>query len=159
MSANDRYEIDLHVLQKLNNNTNSSLKYFINKAMKQAFQSKLAYQHGCVIVHNGTVVGEGCNEYRKSGYVSTYANKCETFTKHAEMSALQDMHYRGHNCKKLLPKSTLIVVRLPKKCKIGTEINIYSYENVSANECVNSKPCRECQKVLKKWNMGSIYHT
>lgn len=156
----DRYKNDLHTLNKLNsNNYNSSLEFFIDKAIERAFQSKLAYQHGCVIIYNGAVIGEGCNEYRKSGPTASYTNKCDTFTKHAEMSALHDVHYKGYDCRKILPKSTLIVVRLPKKCKTGIEINVYSCDNINVQECVNSKPCKECQKVLKKWRIGTIYHT
>ena len=121
---------------------------FIDVAIEEALNSKLKNRHGCVIVCDGNIIGKGCNEYRKDGHYLSYNNCHGTRTKHAEMVAIKEVHSKG--LKKKLKKATLIVVRLP---------NTYDSGHIHHTDCQNSKPCSECHKVIKKWNIRRVFHS
>ena len=132
-----------------------TLEHFVDAAILQAANSKLRYKHGCVIVCDGAIIGKGCNKYKIRGYMPTYVKTSnEAITTHAEISALFDVHKKGYNCRKILPRSILIVVRIPaQRCQS------ISVSDISISECKNSEPCHNCQKTLDKWNVGRVYHT
>ena len=104
---------------------------FIQAAIDEANKSLMSKKHGCVIVHNNTIVSRGHN-YRIYKDKKTYIK----YSIHAEESAILKL-----NCK---PTETLhmYVVR------------------VQDNEIRQSQPCPKCKAFINSIkNINKIYYT
>ena len=101
----------------------------INKLIKEAEKSTIRCQHAAAIIKKGNILSIGFN-YKKKNFKNQYSI-------HAEKSALL-------NCnKKNIKGAIMIVIRLNK-------IN---------NKLMKSKPCLQCQNMLKKFNLKNIYYS
>lgn len=129
----------------------NTLRVFFNEAIEIAKKSPVKHRHGCVIIYENKIIGKGYNTYRKSGNYLIYKDINGTLTKHAEIMAIFDVckEIGYKKWKKIASKCTLIVVRLPEK----------QCENITLDECMNSKPCKECNKKINKDNIGIIYYS
>jgi tRNA(Arg) A34 adenosine deaminase TadA len=124
------------------------MKKYILIAIQEAKKSKLQHQHGAVIIYKGVIIGKGYNMYRKSGNRFTIEKKgMNTRSKHAESMAIFDARKKGYNCKKILTNCTMIVVRIKDNT---TE---------TLTGCKNSAPCKYCNKMLKNWKVGRVFHS
>lgn len=111
-------------------------KYYKSLALGEAHQSMMSQKHGCIIIKNKKVIARGHNKNLSPIGLSPWevfsSSKLRTYKKgvsvHAEMDAINKCS------RKDLRGSILIVVRLDKKT--GT--------------CAGSKPCSNCERVLKK---------
>ena len=121
----------------------------VEKAISEARKSPIMHKHGCVIVK---IKGDNKGAFLSYGHnVTTYEisrsidknNKINVTTRnifnnvcsiHAEMSVLYKIN------RSLIKDCLVVVVRINKHGKT-----------------VNSKPCKDCQEVLKRWNITLYY--
>jgi len=108
-------------------------RLFLNEAFSQALKSDMNFNHGAVVIYRGRIIGKGYNYYLNS-------NCKERASIHAEVSAIND-------AMKKLPVNEL------KKC----ELVIIRVNN--AGECMNSKPCCNCEKYINKFCLKKVYHS
>tara|TARA_B100000287_G_scaffold411946_1_gene441888 strand:- start:68 stop:403 length:336 start_codon:yes stop_codon:yes gene_type:complete len=108
-------------------------RLFIDEAFNQAMKSDMNFNHGCVIVYRGKIVGKGYNTYINS-------NCNDKLSLHAEVSAIKDA------LKKIsaneLKKCDLIVIRINK---IGNYLN--------------SKPCSNCTNYINKFCIKKVFYS
>ena len=128
------------------------LRHFY-KAVKQACKSDVKKSnHGAIILDkNNNLIGEGYNYYNKVyNNIKNYGYEVHgSWTIHAEIMAIYDVHKKGYNCKKILPKCSILVIRIPNYNINPNEIGI--------EDCNNSYPCSECKSILEKWGINRIY--
>ncbi len=108
-------------------------RLFLDEAINQATKSDMNFNHGCVIIYRGKIIGKGYNTYINS-------NCYDKVSLHAEVSAIDDA------LKKIsaqeLKKCELIVIRIN-----------------TLGECVNSKPCANCTKYINKFCIKKVFHS
>ena len=108
-------------------------RLFINEAYCQAIKSEMNFNHGCVLIHRGKIVGKGFNCYHDSNYKSEYSL-------HAEINAI------NNGLKKLhvndLKKCELVIIRINKN-----------------GEMLNSRPCNNCKKVIEGYKIKKIFYS
>jgi deoxycytidylate deaminase len=106
---------------------------FLNKAAEIAENSEMQHKHGAVIVYKNKIISTGFN------YLCDYLN--DNYSIHAEVSAINKLLYN----KKILELCDIYVVRIAPA--------IY-------NNCLkNSKPCKSCTNIIKKYNLRNIYYS
>lgn len=105
----------------------------LEKAKKWAMTSDApSFKHCAIIFKNNKIISIGVNRFRKTSPNSTTRmNSC-----HAEYMALGRMKPED------VKGCSMLVVRMKCSGNIGL-----------------SKPCNECQEMLKKYNMRAIYYT
>lgn len=125
---------------------NPSLKTlkFFEIAKYYALRSNMTNKHGCIITKNGKIISYGYNHYQskmKSFYIKGLdTNICAL---HAEMHALEKL-YNSYTFKnKFFNKCNIYVVRISNTTK----------------EYLNSKPCSNCIKILKYYNLSKTYYS
>lgn len=59
-------------------------RLFLDEAFNQALKSDMNFNHGCVVIYRGKIIGKGYNTYINS---NCYDNKASL---HAEVSAIND---------------------------------------------------------------------
>lgn len=108
-------------------------RLFFEEAFKQALKSDMNFNHGCVVVYRGRIIGKGHNTYINSIF-------CDKVSLHAEVSAINDA------LKKItaeeLKKCELVVIRVNK-----------------TGECLNSKPCSKCTIYINKLCIRKVFHS
>ena len=108
-------------------------RLFFDEAFNQALKSDMNFNHGCVVVYRGKIIGRGYNTYINS-------NCYDKTSLHAEVSAINNA------LKKIsaeeLKKCELVVIRVNK---IG--------------ECLNSKPCSNCINYINKFCIKKVFHS
>lgn len=108
-------------------------RLFLNEAYNQALKSEMNFNHGSVLIYRGKIVGKGYNSYSNS----IYNDKSSV---HAEVSAIKD------GLKKIsteeLKKCELVIIRVNR-----------------SGECLNSKPCRNCENFIKKFNIKKVFYS
>lgn len=106
-------------------------RLFYNEAFNQALKSDMSSNHGAIVTFRGKIIGKGYNKY---------SNDSKKASEHAEVSALKSaMNYIG---KDNLSKCELIIIRVNK-----------------AGECVNSKPCYNCQRFINFYSVKKVYYS
>ena len=107
------------------------LDEFIDIAIKEAKKSPMYRKHGAVLIYRNKIVGKGHNVYHN------YKRKKngKYFSIHAEVMAIKKCNYN------ILDKCVMIVVR------------------VSGGEQKSSRPCKDCQRYLKKMKIRKILHS
>jgi tRNA(Arg) A34 adenosine deaminase TadA len=110
--------------------------YFLRKAAEVATKSIMTHKHGSIIVHGDTILSEGWNQY------ITYYD--HSFSIHAEIDAIQKYRKKIKN-NVPFAEVELYVVR------IGTN---------RMNNCLKySKPCENCQKLIKRFGIPKAYYS
>jgi len=108
-------------------------RLFYNEAFNQALKSDMNFNHGCVVVYRGKIIGKGYNTYINF-------NCYDKVSLHAEVSAINNA------LKKISPqelkKCELIVIRVNK-----------------TGECLNSKPCSNCASYIDKFCIKKVFHS
>lgn len=108
-------------------------RLFLNEAYNQALKSEMNFNHGAVLIHRGKIVGKGRNTYINSSYN-------EKSSIHAEVSAIKD------GLKKIsaeeLKKCELVIIRVNR-----------------SGECLNSKPCCNCERFIRSCNIKKVFYS
>jgi deoxycytidylate deaminase len=115
--------------------SNNDLK-FLSIASNECIKSNMLMRHGCVAVLNGNIIAKGYNNlrtYSRDRFLNNTSFAC-----HAEVDVLRKIVKK--NIKK--NKIVLYVVRLNKS-------GLY----------MNSKPCIDCIKLIKKYNIKKIVYS
>lgn len=100
---------------------------FIDEACNLAKKSVMVKQHGCVLVHNGNIVGKGYNKPAPELKIQRSI--------HAEVAAICDAKTKMNK----LNQCTLYVVR------------------VSNGRLARSLPCEHCEKFIKKHEIPIVF--
>ena len=120
-----------------------TLKFF-QIAKYYALQSDMTNKHGCVITRNGKIISYGYNHYKsKLSHFHIKGLDNNVCAVHAELHALEKL------CNSLSFKN-----RYFNKC------NVYVVR-ISNNkqDYLNSKPCYNCIKILKHYNLSKTYYS
>ncbi len=108
-------------------------RLFFQEAYFQALKSDMNFNHGAVLIYRGRIVGKGYNTYINCSYN-------EKNSIHAEVSAIKD------GLKKIpvneINKCELVIIRVNKM-----------------GECLNSKPCFNCEKFINKHNIKKVFYS
>lgn len=108
-------------------------RLFLNEVYDQALKSDMNFNHGSVVIYRGKIIGRGYNKYINSNY-------CDKISLHAEVSAINNA------LKKIsvqeLKKCELVVIRVNKM-----------------GECVNSKPCKNCENYINKFCIKKVFYS
>ena len=104
---------------------------FIQAAINEANKSVMSKKHGCVIVHNNTIVARGYN------YRIYKDNKSHIkYSIHAEESAI-----------------------LKLNCRHTETLNMYVVR-IHDNQIRHSQPCKKCKEFINSVkNISKIYYT
>jgi len=108
-------------------------------------------RHGAVIIYKGDVIGIGFNFYNNLPTdIHNYGYEIHgSRTTHAEIMAIYDVHRKGYNCRKILPKCSILVIRIP--------VSSSDPDEISFDDCNLSYPCKTCLHVLDRWGLNKIY--
>jgi tRNA(Arg) A34 adenosine deaminase TadA len=109
---------------------------FLQIALNEAIKSKMLMKHGCVAVLNGVVLATGYNNYRT--YSRDKLLNHTTFACHAEVDVLRKIIKQHHKKNKVV----LYIVRIN-----------------NSGFFMNSKPCLNCIKLIKKYNIKRIVYS
>lgn len=119
---------------------------FIAIASHYASKSTMNSRHGCIVVLNGAVIGNGFNHLRNYSN-DKMLNNC--YSCHAEIAAIRNAikftkikHQEEHKQITLLKRMTLYVVRLNNE-----------------DEFLDSKPCNNCYCTLKHMGLRNIIYS
>jgi deoxycytidylate deaminase len=113
--------------------TTDKQRAYLERAAKLAMKSTMSHRHGCVVVLNGGVVSEGYNRQTTHMFHS--------FSVHAEADALFKIKKMGYP----LNDAEMYVVRIATS---------------RFDHCLKySKPCKECQNVIKKMGVRKVYYS
>lgn len=113
-------------------------KSFIKIAKKEALKSKYQYKLGCILVHGSKIVSKGHNKSTKTHKIAYYNHDhLEFATVHAEVDTLINVS------KEIARKSDLYVVRVRRK----------------DHKFAMAKPCKMCEKIIKKMGVKRIIYT
>lgn len=107
---------------------------YISLACEEAIKSPALYKHGCIAVVSGKIIARGYNNYRtysKDGFIK---NTC---TCHAEVD----------------------VLRKCLKQNIYKKIKLYVTRISVDNQVLLSKPCNECYKIMKLFEIKNIIYS
>ena len=105
----------------------------MNEAYDQALKSEMNFNHGAVLIYRGRIIGKGRNTYTNSSYN-------EKSSVHAEISAIKD-GLKKISCDEL-KKCELVIIRVNK-----------------AGECLNSKPCHNCEQFIRKYCIKKVFYS
>lgn len=124
---------------------------FKQETVDEAHKSDCSYQHGCVIVYQGKIIGRGYNYYRRAGNVIPLwgHNVHGSYMIHAEIAAICDAKKNGYSTK-IFSKCHMYVARLPA----SKNPKIYNW-----CDCPNSHPCVNCYPIIKKLKFEFVYFT
>ena len=122
----------------------------IGMAINEANKSYIRFRHGAVIIYRGRIVAKGYNKQKSVRNILKH-HKIFNGNKsvHAEIDAIFDLVKNGFNVN-ILKYCTMIVVRLPGSGYIDIK---------NTSECLYSKPCQKCSKILIKLGLNKIYHS
>jgi tRNA(Arg) A34 adenosine deaminase TadA len=115
------------------NCSNTDYRY-ISLACEQAIKSPVLYKHGCVAVVSGKIIASGYNNYRTYSKDGMIKNSC---TCHAEVD----------------------VLRKCLKQNIYKKIKLYVIRISFDNRILLSKPCNECYKTMKLFEIKQIIYS
>lgn len=119
------------------------IERFINVACKEAQKSTMEKKHGSVLVYRNKIIGSGYNYFTpSSGRIhSKRPDNLESgrFSIHAEVSCIRSVEPEK---RKYIPESILIVVRID-----------------SERNYTQSKPCKNCCRVIEKYKIKKIIHS
>lgn len=110
-------------------------RLFIDEAYSQAYKSDMNFNHGAVIIHRGKILSSGYNYY--------HDNRCNYNYKesiHAEVCAINNALKKIHASE--LKKCELVIIRVNRQ-----------------GECLNSKPCCNCAKIINKFNIKKVFYS
>jgi len=107
---------------------------YMQRAAELALNSTITHQHGCVIVHNNTIVAQGWN------IDSPHMKRVNSL--HAELHAI--MQLRGYS-KQFMSKCDMYVVRVGRVSQ-GRPMKL-------------SKPCDNCMAVIRRCGINKIYYS
>jgi deoxycytidylate deaminase len=102
----------------------------LERGKKIAHKSTLTHKHSAIIIHKGNIVAEGIN------YGGTYISRW--YAVHAEIDAL---HKIKHRSKKFREECSIVCVR------------------VVGNDTKMSKPCINCENIIKQYGIKRIFFT
>ena len=108
-------------------------RLFINEAYCQALKSEMNFNHGSVLIYRGRIIGKGFNSYHDSNYK-------EEYSLHAEISAINNALKKIHVND--LKKCELVIIRINKN-----------------GDFLNSKPCDNCARIIKNYNIKKIFYS
>ncbi len=108
-------------------------RLFFDEAFKQALKSDMNFNHGCIVVHRGKIIGKGYNTYINS-------NCYDKASLHAEVRAIDDALTKVSACE--LKRCELVVIRVNK-----------------VGKCLNSKPCHNCTSYINKFCIKKVFHS
>lgn len=108
-------------------------RLFFQEAYNQALKSEMNFNHGAVLIYRGKIIGRGYNTYFNT-------NSEDKNSLHAEAMAIQDGLKRINEMK--LKHCNLIIIRV----------------NGGGN-CVNSKPCERCTRLINKHCIKKVYYS
>lgn len=118
----------------------SNYRRYMNEAIELAKGSTMESRHGCIVINekckDRPIVARGINEH-----IFNLEDR-KVFSRHAENSAIAELiGMKGHNSK-FFDNCIAFVAR------------------VGARDDVRfSKPCRKCQKLLRKVGIKKIFYT
>lgn len=108
---------------------NKSQRYYLSAAIEEARKSTMKQRHGAVIVKSNEIIGRGYNYYIRNPIDS----------EHAESVAIKSCKMKG-----ISPKgANMYVVRITGKKEMLS----------------NSKPCKECRKLIDQNKLYCVFHT
>lgn len=108
-------------------------------AFKEAQKSTMQFKHGAVLVQGNRILGT-CHNYsskKKSFHGPT------PFSMHAEVGALMKTIF--HSRKQIKKNRGLI--------------RLYVIRVTNAGKVLNSKPCSNCQRMMKKFGVDCVYYS
>lgn len=108
-------------------------RLFIEEAYNQAFKSDMNFTHGAIIIYRGKILSKGFNTYINSNY-------SEKTSLHAEVSAINNALKKVHASE--LKKCELVIIRVNRE-----------------GECLNSKPCCNCSKIINRFAIKKVFHS
>jgi len=108
-------------------------RLFFDTAFTEAMKSPMNFNHGAVIIYRGRIIGKGHNTYVNSSYI-------EKSSLHAEVSAINDALKKI--TKEELKKCELVIIRVNK-----------------LGECLNSKPCCNCERVINNYSIKKVFYS
>jgi tRNA(Arg) A34 adenosine deaminase TadA len=108
-------------------------RLFFDEAYNQALKSDMNFNHGCIVVYRGKIIGRGYNTYINS-------NCNDKASLHAEVRAIDDALTKVNACE--LKRCKLVVIRVNK-----------------GGQCVNSKPCNNCTSYINKFCIKKVFHS
>jgi deoxycytidylate deaminase len=124
----------------------------IRTAIKEAHKSYIRFRHGAVIIYRGRIIAKGYNKQKSRGEVLKHQKSAKgNISVHAEIDALFDLVRNGYNVN-ILRECFMVVIRLPG----GENLDI---DNIYRHDCLLSKPCSNCTKVLNKVGLGKVYYS
>ena len=97
------------------------LNKFIKEAEYEALKSPMKHKYGCVLICDNKIISSGYNYYSLNSY---------GYSVHAEIDCISKVS------NKLLPKCSLILIRIGKDCKC----------------------CQKCKKLIEKYNIKRVYY-
>ena len=107
-------------------------QHYMRVACQEACKSLLHHKHGAVLVYKGEIISTGFNNF-KSG-------KCVSLRSiHAEMDAIMKVR------------------KIPNARNILKNCDIYVVRVNSENDIIMSKPCCECSKLIRKFNLKRAF--
>ena len=104
---------------------------YMERAIEIARTSKCRFQHGCVVVSNGQIVGESTNRIVNDQVKNSWRRS----HMHAEIAALLDARQRAIG-------STVYVARVTKD-----------------GNPASSEPCKKCKTMLEKYKVRNVVWT
>lgn len=130
--------------------TYKTSKYLI-EAANIATKSELNYRHGAILVNSSRILSTGFNQSRsKFGSITTSCMHAEVACLHNFVTNYCHDSFNGKiknkKYKRLLNRSTLYVVRIPK-----TD-NSLNYLNFS-------QPCKDCERIIKCYGVKNIVYS
>ena len=108
---------------------------FADAAAREAVKSPAQFRHGCVAVVSGKIMARGYNNYQTYSKDGLIGSACSC---HAEINVLRKCLRRN-----ILGKINLYIVRISN----------------TTNDMVNSAPCCQCVKVMRRFNIKTITYS
>ena len=108
---------------------------FADAAAREAVKSPAQFRHGCVAVVSGKIMARGYNNYQTYSRDGLIGASCSC---HAEINVLRKCLRRN-----ILGKINLYIVRISN----------------TTNDMVNSAPCCQCVKVMRRFNIKTITYS
>lgn len=131
---------------------------FFRTACRQSRSSNMKYKHGSVITVGGRVVFSGYNHYYYSSCnvldnVKLAILKSNVASSEHLGNVVHSIHAEVDVLNKLVtsPKNNIN----PQRKKI----NIYVVRMSPTGNLVNSKPCKTCTIVMKKYRINKVYYS
>jgi deoxycytidylate deaminase len=113
--------------------TTEKQRFYLDRAARLAMKSTMTHKHGCVIVKDNTIIGEGYNHH--------ITHMCHRFSCHAEVDAINKV----------------------KRARVSfneTEMYVVRIGSHKFNHCLKySKPCCDCQRAIEKYGIKRVYYS